>query len=277
MSDHSTLRRLILASLVAAAMLVAGVNGALAADKPVGCEPPPKPQRLDGGQPINIGLLQKQLVYYRCNRYDTEVAAVLRRAQAYVVREAPRMIKRGKKPALVLDIDETSLSNWKQIYQNGFAYIAKGECSFDKGYACSQEKWELSASGEVIGPTHDLFEAAKANKVAVFFITERYESPDERAATVKNLELDGKGYTGYEHLYMRDGNFNNVSEFKASIRKKIEDELKYTIIANVGDQISDLAGDDTGEHAKRCFKIPNPFYFIAGNPVPRRGPRCLRD
>ena len=34
--------------------------------------------------------------------------------------------------------------------------------------------------------------------------------------------------------------------------------LGYRIIANVGDQESDL----TGGGADRSFKLPNPFYFI---------------
>jgi acid phosphatase len=36
----------------------------------------------------------------------------------------------------------------------------------------------------------------------------------------------------------------------------------FTIIANVRDQESDLVGDQTGRHAERTFKVPNPFYFI---------------
>ena len=32
----------------------------------------------------------------------------------------------------------------------------------------------------------------------------------------------------------------------------------YDIVANVGDQYSDLAGG----HADRAFKLPNPFYFL---------------
>jgi hypothetical protein len=39
---------------------------------------------------------------------------------------------------------------------------------------------------------------------------------------------------------------------------EIEKKFNVTIIANVGDQESDLAGG----HAERMFKIPNPFDFI---------------
>ena len=40
-------------------------------------------------------------------------------------------------------------------------------------------------------------------------------------------------------------------------RAKIEAD-GYTIIANVGDQWSDL----NGGHAEQNYKVPNPYYFI---------------
>ena len=40
-------------------------------------------------------------------------------------------------------------------------------------------------------------------------------------------------------------------------RKKLVDQ-GYTIIVNIGDQMSDLDGG----FAERTFKLPNPFYFI---------------
>jgi acid phosphatase len=48
-----------------------------------------------------------------------------------------------------------------------------------------------------------------------------------------------------------------VSTRKTASRKDIE-KRRFTIIANVGDQNSDLVGG----HAERTFKVPNPFYFI---------------
>ena len=45
--------------------------------------------------------------------------------------------------------------------------------------------------------------------------------------------------------------------FKAPARGEIEKQ-GYKIIANVGDQWSDLNGGSS-EHS---FKVPNPFYFI---------------
>jgi hypothetical protein len=48
-----------------------------------------------------------------------------------------------------------------------------------------------------------------------------------------------------------------VVDHKSGERAKIEDQ-GYRVIANVGDQYSDLAGG----HAGVAFKLPNPFYFI---------------
>ena len=47
-------------------------------------------------------------------------------------------------------------------------------------------------------------------------------------------------------------------EYKSLTRKHIE-SLGYRIVANVGDQFSDLQGG----HEQRAFKLPNPMYFIA--------------
>jgi hypothetical protein len=50
---------------------------------------------------------------------------------------------------------------------------------------------------------------------------------------------------------------NSAADFKAPERAKIAAK-GYTIIANVGDQPSDLAGG----YAERTFLLPNPFYRV---------------
>lgn len=49
----------------------------------------------------------------------------------------------------------------------------------------------------------------------------------------------------------------SVIPYKSSTRKMIQ-EKGYTIVVNIGDQFSDLAGG----YAERVFKLPNPYYFI---------------
>jgi hypothetical protein len=52
-------------------------------------------------------------------------------------------------------------------------------------------------------------------------------------------------------------NNENCLDYKSAARADIESK-GYTIIANVGDQFSDLAKG----HAEMTFKVPDPFYFI---------------
>ena len=60
----------------------------------------------------NLGDLKRQLTSYRrSGAYDRDVQAAVSAARRYLERRA-RIIR---KPALVLDIDETSLSNWPEI------------------------------------------------------------------------------------------------------------------------------------------------------------------
>ena len=51
--------------------------------------------------------------------------------------------------------------------------------------------------------------------------------------------------------------FASAADFKTPVRSRIEAD-GYKIIANVGDQPSDLLGG----HAERTFMLPNPFYRV---------------
>ena len=108
----------------------------------------------------------------------------------------------------------------------------------------------------VIPPALDFFNAAIAKNVAVFFITGRTDS--QRQATLWNL--DRAGFQGWAGLRTRPDNDHNKSivPFKSGERKNIEENSGYKIIANVGDQESDIDGG----HTECGFKLPNPFYFI---------------
>jgi len=103
----------------------------------------------------------------------------------------------------------------------------------------------LRSNRAYIGP----FQQRKARGVAVFFITGRQEK--ERPVTQGNLEL--AGYKGAAALLMEpDGlHVESAADFKAPQRAKIEDQ-GFEIIANIGDQPSDLAGG----HADAAFCYP---------------------
>ena len=202
-------------------------------------------------QPENLGDLKFEArEYKRSGAYDRDLAAVAAAAEAYVVRRAGEVVR----PALILDIDETSLSNWPEIEANDFGYIANGPCWLPQG-PCGVRAWEQMGRAKAIAPTLALFNAAKAKGVGVFFITGRHET--QRAATAANLRA--AGYRGWSALIMRPVGLRPASaaDYKSAERAKIAAK-GFTIIANVGDQPSDLAGG----HAERSFLLPNPFYRI---------------
>jgi hypothetical protein len=217
---------------------------------------------------INIDKLKDQLLEYKEGKagkpgeYDDDVKLVFDDAFAYVQQRADEFKHRadqGKKPAVVLDIDETSLSNWSNIKANNFGFIKGGPCFEEPNLACGFDDWILKASAPAIPPALNFFNAIIAKDVAVFFITGRRHS--QRQATLWNL--DRAGFQGWAGLSTRpEDDHGSIVPFKSGERKKIENSKRiengYTIIANVGDQQSDLDGG-----AAECgFKLPNPFYFI---------------
>ena len=257
----------------AIALATALTSASACAEDAAGCQKPPAAQTLDTQWPINIGQLAQQLVVYRCTDYMKDVAAAVDRAQNWIERRSPEV----ENPAVVFDIDETSLSNWDVIYHDRFAYFADGGCVLSSKVACGWHDWFVSARSTAIAPTLALFRIIQSlhdkngGKIPVFFITGRRDEPDMRAATETNLRKEG--FDSWERLFLRpvdDKGF--VSVYKAEARREIEQ--KYRIIANLGDQYSDLIGEPDNNHAEKCFKIPDPFYFIPPD-LPPLGLKCL--
>jgi predicted secreted acid phosphatase len=159
------------------------------------------------------------------------------------------------RPAVVFDIDETALSNWEAIKANDFGRVFDGPCDWLPEGPCGWRAWDLRAQSTVVQPTMDIFTAARDHGAAIFFITGRDET--QRAATEHNLQA--VGYTGYTELIMEPPGSHYVSaaDFKAPQRAQIQQQ-GYTIIANVGDQPSDLDGG----FSEQTYLLPDPFYRI---------------
>jgi acid phosphatase len=203
-------------------------------------------------QPANIGDLKTEAIgYYDSGAYLTDLQLAAAPAVDWIDEEAPRV----DRPAVVFDIDETALSNWEVIKANDFGRVIDGPCARLPHGPCGWRSWDLTAQSTVIGPTLDVFTAARRRAAAVFFITGRDES--QRADTERNLTA--AGYSGYTRLIMEPvgAHYASAADFKAPQRAAIE-EQGYTIIANLGDQPSDLEGG----FAERTYLLPNPFYRI---------------
>jgi acid phosphatase len=201
---------------------------------------------------VNMGVLKTELkAHHTSGAWEREREIIAREATSYIVANA----KTVQKPAIVLDIDETSLLNWAVMEANDFGYIPAGPCDALPAGPCGYTAWEMSGRATAIPSTLALFNAAKDAGVAVFFITGRTE--DKREGTTRNLTA--AGYAGWAGLVLKPQTLKveRAQDYKAPERAKIEAQ-GYRILASIGDQQSDLDGG----YAIRTFKLPNRFYFI---------------
>lgn len=198
-------------------------------------------------EPANLTLIKKELVqYHDSGLYQQELTEKIKQAQEYIIQQAVANQKSPsqQKLALVLDIDETSLSNYDKMARHDFA-----------ANHAQIHKEILAANAPVIKPMLALYQAAQRHGISVFFVTGRNES--ERAATESNLSK--AGYTNWSGLYLRPQNYadSSIVPFKTNARKQIS-EQGYTIVASIGDQYSDIRGG----YAQKGFKLPNPYYYL---------------
>lgn len=179
-----------------------------------------------------------------CGCYTKDFDGQAQKALAFLEQRAGHR-QPGEKLALVLDIDETTLSNWPEMAQRDFAF---DNAAFDL--------WARQAKGTALDGTLRLYKAAQRLGVSVFFVTGRPES--EREATERNLRA--QGFDHWQGLMLRaaDQLKTPTVEYKSTARRGIVQQ-GYALVLNAGDQWSDLRG---APEAELSVKYPNPFYFI---------------
>jgi predicted secreted acid phosphatase len=199
-------------------------------------------------EPANLDGIKQQLRKYQsCSESNCYVPQLEHQADLAIefLKQSVSAAKPGDKLAIVLDIDETSLSNWAVETHDDFGFIPT-DLNWCVALRC----------GKAISSTLRIFHEAEHDKVAVFFITGRPEG--QRVDTEANLKAEG--YDHWEELHLRPADHpkdQTVSKYKSAERAKIA--KRYRIVLNVGDQMSDLTGDPQADHS---VKLPNPFYFI---------------
>ncbi|WP_217235029.1 HAD family acid phosphatase [Streptomyces sp. AC555_RSS877] len=129
--------------------------------------------------------------------------------------------KPGEKQAIVFDIDNTTLET-----DFGFSYPSPAN-----------------------QPVLDVAEYAQDHGVALFFVT-------ARPGIIYSLTDYNLEHVGYEvsGLYVRSfvDLFKDVAAYKTAQRVDIESK-GYTIIANIGNNATDLSGG----HAEKTYKLPD--------------------
>ena len=217
------------------------------------------------GDPLGTGIIGADSAYVE------EVHAVEARAALWL-----RLNAIGNRPklAIVLDIDDTSLTTWNyEIASNwDFSPVTSTEFGVDQKFP--------PVPGMVA-----LVQAARNEGYAIFWITGRPATVE--AASLGNLTHDGIGIDagypvpstlsdGEDGLYTKPAVADypvylqqacaaelaqtlacTTIHYKSATRAHIE-SLGYDIVASFGDQYSDLSGG----HADLTFKMPNPNYFL---------------
>ena len=204
------------------------------------------PHRVQVPNPFEV---RRLLAEYAAGPYFAEVDRVYQEASRIVAQISPG----GSKVAVVLDVDETSLSNLKLYQLNGFANYETGPCDLVQG-PCSVKEWFRQPLGAPIPSAVAFVREARSRGFAIVFVTGRRE--ETRTATEKNLREAG---FEWDELVMRPNgpSHGGAADYKAPQRKRLS-EAGYRIVLNIGDQESDLQGG----FAEATLKLPNPYYFI---------------
>lgn len=198
-------------------------------------------------EPLNVAQAKKEAIaYYHSGAYEQEIEQVVAHARHYINSriESNNHAHHKQKLAIVLDIDETSLSNFPDIVKHDFAVKEK------------QILHDIALShAQPVKPVLNLYNEVTKKGVHIFFVTGRNKLL--LAATRKNLI--NAGYKNWSGLFLRNNPKSPVSiiPFKTHARQHITQQ-GYTIIASIGDQYSDIIGG----YAEKGFKLPNPYYFL---------------
>jgi predicted secreted acid phosphatase len=274
-------RRLVLTgtAAVALASVVGGVaySAGVAAQQPAIHTSTPRTER----QVTNIDVLRQQLRNYygdplgtgtfgANSNYAKEAKSVAAAGTRWISTHHTRTT--GKTKAILLDVDDTSLATWNYEIANNWAYNPATNATY-----------VLDQKFPAVPGMVDLVTTAEREGYAVFFLTGRGAAQEQ--ATLGNLTADGVGVdagfpkpttlpNGEDGLFTKpavadypdylknacaadpNGSCTTI-HYKSATRAHIE-SLGYDIVANFGDQYSDLKGG----YADRTFKLPNPNYYL---------------
>src|SRR5690606_17195258 len=118
--------------------------------------------------------------YFDSGAYDRDLAAVCESARDWIVQRASAR-RPGERLALVLDIDETVLSNVAHIRAQDFGYVP-----------AVWDAWVDRAEAPAIEPMREVYRLARERGVEILFLTGR-KDPRDRRATEENLRRSGLG------------------------------------------------------------------------------------
>jgi hypothetical protein len=188
------------------------------------------------------------------SNYANEVRGIEAQAKSFLAHRPPG--HQSGQPAVVFDIDDTTLNTYDYEISSQFAFTPASNAAFVNAMAFPA----------VFGMP-DLVNWAGSHGYTVFFLTGRPEA--QRTPTVGNLAQAGYTVpTDAAHVFLKQPTpppyltcaaapTCTTIEYKSGTRAHIEAQ-GYDIVADFGDQFSDLEGG----HAGRTVKLPNPMYYL---------------
>ena len=154
-----------------------------------------------------------------------------------------QLAKHPKRPTVVLDIDETTMSNWGCFDAASFDLSGLATC--------------VVTGRSVAFPGAKAFiKHARARKAAIAFIT----GAPAAVCPARKANLVAQGIRPPFTLTCRPATdaHDSLIPYKSAARRKLVAK-GATIVLNVGDQKSDLAGGS----ARRTLLLPNPIYVTS--------------
>ncbi|MFC1419584.1 HAD family acid phosphatase [Streptacidiphilus cavernicola] len=195
------------------------------------------------------------------SNYAIQVNGIEAKAEKYLAKQIKqgKQDKHGKnlKKAIVLDVDDTALSTYNYEIETTFVYNPT-----------SNANYIATKTMPAVFGMNTLASWAQKQGYTVFYITGRPEA--QRSYTAANLAAVGFPAAGASNLFLKNSAAPpayltcatptytcTTIQYKSQTRAHIE-SLGYDIVANFGDQYSDLSGG----FAEQTYKIPNPMYYL---------------
>jgi predicted secreted acid phosphatase len=267
------------AKVAASARVVPGTTtGRLAPRTHFTMKPDGSSGRTQGGDGIpNIDSVKKTIAVYYGDTgkgtaakddspYIDELARIVTAQRRSLKARYAKAIKRHEKPALVFDTDDTTLFTYDME-------VADMHFNFDPA---EQDVWVQDQRFPATPLMVDYVNTARELGYTIFGLTGRND--DQKQATLANLRKVGyRGFTSknFYTKWVSGGRAKpgylscattscTTVEYKAGTRKHIEQDRGFDIVANFGDQWSDLQGG----YADRVVKLPNPTYYLPSPDLP---------
>ena len=190
--------------------------------------------------PMNLQAAKKIVAdYYESDKYSSALKNIIADAENDISK-----LDIHKNSTVVFDVDETSLSNYESIKKIYFGYDP-----------VKWDNWIYEAKAPAILEVKQFYDFLITKKIKVIFLSSRKSSQYE--ATYRNLT--NAGYLEFDTLILKSNSDSSHTSlaFKSNQRELLT-QMGYEIIADIGDQKSDLEGNDHGIQ----IKLPNYIYII---------------